>query len=141
LGKFLWVLQWKMLAYVMAIWSILRPFSVYCGHLVYFSCFGMLYQEKCGNPAPKGDIHTRRERGNSARRVWKLCLPLHSSQELSVFVLRGERRIESSCLGAKNHSQGQTCTLLNVPTLITPVIEKSYTANNCNTTYTCEANP
>jgi hypothetical protein len=55
LGKFLMVLQWKMLVYYMAIWSNLRsfgifyiwPFSTYIfGHLVYFSRFGMLYQTK-----------------------------------------------------------------------------------------------
>jgi hypothetical protein len=41
----------------MTIWSILRPFDIpiLCplgifGNLGYFSCFGMLYQEKSGNP-------------------------------------------------------------------------------------------
>jgi hypothetical protein len=34
---------------------ILRPFSVFYGHLVYFFSFGMLYQEKSGNPA-EGDF-------------------------------------------------------------------------------------
>jgi hypothetical protein len=58
LGKFLRDLQRKMLVYFIAIWSILRPFGIYCGHLVhfkvslvYFSRFGMLHQEKSGNPA------------------------------------------------------------------------------------------
>jgi hypothetical protein len=44
----------------MVIWSILRPFGIFCGHLVYFIViwyifprFGMLYQEKSGNPAFK----------------------------------------------------------------------------------------
>jgi hypothetical protein len=46
----------------MAIWSILRPFGhlailwpfdIFYGYLVYFSRFGMLYQEKSGNPAPQ----------------------------------------------------------------------------------------
>jgi hypothetical protein len=35
------------------IWSILQPFGIFCGfsgHLVYFSRFGMLHQEKSGNP-------------------------------------------------------------------------------------------
>jgi hypothetical protein len=57
LGKFRRVLQQKMLGYFMAIWSILVPFGIFCstlvkfcGHLVYFSRFGMLYQEKSGNP-------------------------------------------------------------------------------------------
>jgi hypothetical protein len=72
-------LQLKMLAYYMAIWSILRIFGLFCGHLVYFkaiwynlwlfgiicghliyvfygylvhfSRFGMLCQEKSDNPA------------------------------------------------------------------------------------------
>jgi hypothetical protein len=35
----------------MVIWSILRPFGVFYGYLVYiFSTFGILYQENSGNP-------------------------------------------------------------------------------------------
>jgi hypothetical protein len=37
-------------AIFMAILSILRPNGTIYDHLVYFSCFGMLYQEKSGNP-------------------------------------------------------------------------------------------
>jgi hypothetical protein len=37
------------LVYVMVIWYILGPFGKFNGHLVYFSRFGMLYQEKSGN--------------------------------------------------------------------------------------------
>jgi hypothetical protein len=37
LGKFWRELQWKMLVYFMAIWSILQPFGIFCGHLVYFT--------------------------------------------------------------------------------------------------------
>jgi hypothetical protein len=52
-----------MLAHLIATWSILRPFgvhilwpfSIFHGYLVYFSRFGMLYQEKSGNPA----LHSR----------------------------------------------------------------------------------
>jgi hypothetical protein len=36
--------------YFTAIWYILMPFGMFCGNLVYFSRFGMLYQEKSGNP-------------------------------------------------------------------------------------------
>jgi hypothetical protein len=65
-------LYWWHLVYLMAIWSILLPFGIFCGHLVYindiwctylwsfyifygylvayFSRFGMLSQEKSGNP-------------------------------------------------------------------------------------------
>jgi hypothetical protein len=57
LGKFWKVLQWKILEYFMTIWSILRPFEISFGHLVYFVViwyisprFGILYQEKSGNP-------------------------------------------------------------------------------------------
>jgi hypothetical protein len=44
-----------------AIWYILRAFGTFCGHLVYFSHFGMLYQEKSGNPAKDfiGRLNTR----------------------------------------------------------------------------------
>jgi hypothetical protein len=70
-GNFWRVLQWKMLVYFIAFWSNLRPFGIifahlvyfvaiwyvllpfggiFYGYLVYFSRFGMLYQEKSGNP-------------------------------------------------------------------------------------------
>jgi hypothetical protein len=59
LGKFWRVLQWKILAPSMTIWSILRPLEIFYGHLVHFVViwyisprFGNLYQEKSGNPAP-----------------------------------------------------------------------------------------
>jgi hypothetical protein len=60
LGKFWRVLQWKGLVHFMAIWSNLLTFGIFvdiwyfCGLLVYFvangNIFGMLYQEKSGNP-------------------------------------------------------------------------------------------
>jgi hypothetical protein len=49
------------MVYFMAIWYILRPFGIFYDHLVYFVVnwcifprFGMLSQEKPGNPA----LHT-----------------------------------------------------------------------------------
>jgi hypothetical protein len=56
LGKFWRDLQRKILVYFMAIGPVLRPLGILCGHLIYlwlfgiFSSFGMLYQEKSGNP-------------------------------------------------------------------------------------------
>jgi hypothetical protein len=57
LNEFWRALQWKMLVYVMVIWSILRPFGVFYDHLVHFvfiwyifPTFGIMYQEKSGNP-------------------------------------------------------------------------------------------
>jgi hypothetical protein len=54
LAIFWWVLQWKVLVYFMAIWNILLPFAIFYVWLqiwFIFSRFGMLYQEKSGNPA------------------------------------------------------------------------------------------
>jgi hypothetical protein len=34
LGKFWWVLQWKMMVYSMDTWSILRSSVIFYGHLV-----------------------------------------------------------------------------------------------------------
>jgi hypothetical protein len=58
LGKFWRVLLWKILVFFMTIWSILRPFEIFYGHFIYFvviwyifPCFGILDQEKSGNPA------------------------------------------------------------------------------------------
>jgi hypothetical protein len=57
LGKFWRALECKILVYFMDIWSILRPFDIFYGHLVYFVVIwyifprvGKLYQEKYGNP-------------------------------------------------------------------------------------------
>jgi hypothetical protein len=37
-------------------WYILLPFGIFSGYLVYFHHFGMLYQNKSGNPGPKQGI-------------------------------------------------------------------------------------
>jgi hypothetical protein len=55
-------LFYSRLVYFIALWSFLRPFGLFCDHLVYifygylvnFSRFGMLYQEKSGNPGEGG---------------------------------------------------------------------------------------
>jgi hypothetical protein len=39
------------LEYFMTILFILWSFGIFCGNLVHFSRFGMLYQDKSGNPA------------------------------------------------------------------------------------------
>jgi hypothetical protein len=56
-GKFWRILQWKNLVYFMTIWFILLLLEIFYGHLVYlvviwyiFHRFGILYQEKSGNP-------------------------------------------------------------------------------------------
>jgi hypothetical protein len=56
LGIF-WALEWIILVYFMVNWNILRSMGIFYSHLVYivvicyiFSLFGILYQEKSGNP-------------------------------------------------------------------------------------------
>jgi hypothetical protein len=46
-GKFWSFLQRKMMVNFMTISSVLLPFGIFCGH---FSRFGMLCEEKSGNP-------------------------------------------------------------------------------------------
>jgi hypothetical protein len=41
---------YELLVSFTAIGNILWPFGIFCGHLVYFPRFGILYQEKSGNP-------------------------------------------------------------------------------------------
>jgi hypothetical protein len=61
LGKFGSALKWQILVYFMAVWNILRPFSIFYGRLVIyvvviwyiFPRFGILHLEKSGNPASK----------------------------------------------------------------------------------------
>jgi hypothetical protein len=36
--------------YFTGIWDILRPFGTFCVRLVHFSGFGIMFQEKSGNP-------------------------------------------------------------------------------------------
>jgi hypothetical protein len=62
--KFWSVLQSKILANFMAIWSTLLPFRKFYGNLVYFvvillyfTSFNMLCQEKSGNP----DLHNEQD--------------------------------------------------------------------------------
>jgi hypothetical protein len=57
LGKFWWALDWKILICFMAIWNILHTFKIFYDHLVHFvfnwyifSGFGIVQQEKSGNP-------------------------------------------------------------------------------------------
>jgi hypothetical protein len=53
----IWSILWAFgifcghLVYFMDIWCILWPFGRFYGRLVYFYRFGMLCQEKSGNPA------------------------------------------------------------------------------------------
>jgi hypothetical protein len=42
------------LLYFTAIGNILWPFGIFCGHLAFSPRFGMLYNEKSGNPATTG---------------------------------------------------------------------------------------
>jgi hypothetical protein len=43
-------LFYSLSVYFTGIWSILLPFGIFYGYLVYFSRFGMLYRDKSGNP-------------------------------------------------------------------------------------------
>jgi hypothetical protein len=61
-GKFWKALDWKMFIHFMTIWNIFWRFGIFYDHLVHlvhfaiiwyvqFSGFGIMYQEKSGNPA------------------------------------------------------------------------------------------
>jgi hypothetical protein len=50
--------------YFTAIGNISWPFGIFCGHLVFFPRFGILYREKSGNPVPnsrKVDVRLREQ--------------------------------------------------------------------------------
>jgi hypothetical protein len=60
LDKFWGDFQRKILVYCMTIWSILRQLKIFYDHLIYFAVipyisprFGILYQEKSGNPGSR----------------------------------------------------------------------------------------
>jgi hypothetical protein len=44
------------LVYFVVIWYILWSFDIFCGHLVYYSRFGILSYEKSGNPVSECKI-------------------------------------------------------------------------------------
>jgi hypothetical protein len=61
LGIFGSASDWKMLIYFMFICNIVQTvgdtqwiFSTFCVHLVHFSCFGIMYSDKSGNPGGVG---------------------------------------------------------------------------------------
>jgi hypothetical protein len=69
-----------MLVYFMAIWSILRSFGLFCGHLVYveviwyiFPRFGMLYQEKSGHLAFQLCLRTHEDTNTTPYGKEELC--------------------------------------------------------------------
>jgi hypothetical protein len=62
LGTFWSVLQWQILVYFTDIWKILWTFGIFVGHFGIFSRFGMLYQEKSGNPGVYSNIFSDRYR-------------------------------------------------------------------------------
>jgi hypothetical protein len=55
----IWYIFWQFgifpgnLVYFLAIWYIFWQFGIFSGNLVYFWQFGILYQEKSGNPGGK----------------------------------------------------------------------------------------
>jgi hypothetical protein len=49
----------------MEIWDILGPFDTFCIHLVHFSGFGIMYQEKSGNPDVRAEMASRNSRGRN----------------------------------------------------------------------------
>jgi hypothetical protein len=70
LGKFWRALDWKMFIYFTDIWNILQTFGIFYRHLEYFmtiwyilcsfgtffSGFGIMHQEKSGNPGCNEEI-------------------------------------------------------------------------------------
>jgi hypothetical protein len=83
--NFGWSCNWRCrYTYFMDIWSILRPFLyIFHGHLVYFGViwsifpnFGILYQEKSGNPACDPMRCERRKDISECRytHVWRVAL-------------------------------------------------------------------
>jgi hypothetical protein len=51
----------------MAIWSISWVFHIFYGHLVYFHRFGILYQDKSGNPALKFGTATTEKKSKGSQ--------------------------------------------------------------------------
>jgi hypothetical protein len=69
LVKFWRALNWKKFKYYMAIWNILWTFGVFYNHLVHFSGFGIVYQEKSGNPAVESKEGGKEKMGHLCQRL------------------------------------------------------------------------
>jgi hypothetical protein len=50
------------------VWSMVWRFGIFCGHLVYFARFGMVYKDRSGNPDP-GWLHFSAIFGNFLQRI------------------------------------------------------------------------
>jgi hypothetical protein len=73
------------LVYLTAIWYFCGHFVIFYGHLVYFSCFGVLYQEKSGSPAPM-----------ISSRVDKEAFKLEESEFSATYVCPSQNKIFSN---------------------------------------------
>jgi hypothetical protein len=76
LGKFLRVLQWKMLVHIFNahlvhftdIWCVLCPFGIFSGRLAYFSLFWYFVPRKFWQPCQVescGDVNTEQRLSNN----------------------------------------------------------------------------
>jgi hypothetical protein len=81
------------LEYFTAIWNNLLPFGIVCGHLVYFSRFGMFERRKIWQPCTPGRCHR---------------LSLECSWGCS-HALRMHRRIKKSFAAGTETSQRHCC--------------------------------
>jgi hypothetical protein len=68
----------------MTIWSIIRQFGIFYGHMIYIMSiwniyfrFGMLYQEKSGNPALESRESPELAYPDFFRLSRSLCLPTY----------------------------------------------------------------
>jgi hypothetical protein len=86
MGKYWRVMQWKMLVYYvyghlvyfMPLWYIVHPFDTFLVNLMYFSRFGILHQEKSGNPGLKRRL-IEREAAKTDIQVVDTFLPFQAN--------------------------------------------------------------
>jgi hypothetical protein len=104
LGNFWNVSSWKMLVNVIAIWSILLPFCIFYDHLIYFVVilvyfppFGMLYQEKSGNPGFRCSVIRNLSTEYAVTlhriRVARFFLTLHTYTKLGKIHIRNDQKV------------------------------------------------
>jgi hypothetical protein len=83
LGKFWRAFEWSMLVYCMTIWNISWPFGIIygrlvyivCGHLLYFSKFGVFGLRKIWQPCIRHETLLTPDQVTFCRRHFPFCWP------------------------------------------------------------------
>jgi hypothetical protein len=88
----------------------LWPFGLFYGYLVYFSRFGMLHQDKSGNPDHRSEHPGNVDLCKIHEPISSMLISPRFFGEWKGALPRGERLMRLSLSLSKSHSQKRNCT-------------------------------